>query len=74
MDTSPLSIITDEPNLLAAVRELYSRRPESRHLQPWELQSLLWLLGYTNDLAPEAEIAAAAAVARTDWDSDGVAA
>jgi hypothetical protein len=56
--------------MLAAVRELYSRRPETRCLEAWELQSLLFLLGYTNGLAPEAEIAAAIEVARTDWMPD----
>lgn len=53
--------------LLPLLRELYSRRPEARLLAPWELQTLLWSLGYTDELADEHEIAAAAAVARTDW-------
>jgi hypothetical protein len=53
--------------LLPAVRELYSRRPEARRLAPWELQVLMWSLGYTADLEDEGEIAAAAEVARTDW-------
>ena len=53
--------------LLANVRDLYSRRPEAFYLEPWELQSLLWSLGYTEDLADEAEIAAAVEVARGDW-------
>jgi hypothetical protein len=53
--------------LLLAVRKLYSRQPESFHLEPWELQSLLWSLGYTEELADEAEIAAALEVARGDW-------
>jgi hypothetical protein len=73
MLTPPRSSI-HEPSLVAAIRERCSCLPETRHLQSWELQSLLWLLGYTNDLAREAEIAAAAEVARTDWDPDGVAA
>ena len=52
--------------LLPAVRERYSRRPEASHLEPWQLQHLLWSLGYTEGLAGEAEIAAVE-VARTDW-------
>jgi hypothetical protein len=35
--------------------------------QPWELQHGLFSLGYTGDLADEAEIAAAVEVARGDW-------
>ena len=53
--------------LLPALRDLYSRLPETYHLQPWELQHILYSLGYTDDLAEEAEIAAAVEVARTDW-------
>jgi hypothetical protein len=53
--------------LLPAVRDLYSRLPETYHLQPWELQHVLFSLGYTDDLADEAEIAAAVEVARSDW-------
>ncbi len=53
--------------LLPAVRDLYSRHPEAVYLEPWELQSMLWSLGYTEDLADEAEIAAAVEVARLDW-------
>jgi hypothetical protein len=53
-------------NLLPAVSDLYSR-PETYHLHPWELQHLLLSLGYTEDLADEAEIDAAIEVARTDW-------
>jgi hypothetical protein len=53
--------------LLPALRDLYSRLPEMYYRQPWELQSALFLLGYTDDLADEAEIAAAVAMARTDW-------
>jgi hypothetical protein len=56
--------------VLAAVRELYSRRPETRYLEPWELQHVLFSLGYTDDLAHEPEIAAAIDVARTDWTPD----
>ena len=53
--------------LLPAVRDLYSRHPEMHDLEPWELQSALFVLGYTDDLAGEAEIAAAVEVARSDW-------
>jgi len=53
--------------LLPAVRDLSSRLPETYHRQPWELQHVLFSLGYTDELADEAEIAAAAEVARTDW-------
>jgi hypothetical protein len=53
--------------LLPAIRDLYSRQPEYRHLQPWELQWLLYALTYTDDLADEAEIAAAVEVARGDY-------
>ena len=53
--------------LLPALRELYSRQPEAFYLAPWELQSLLWSLGYPDGLAEEAEIAAAVEVARGDW-------
>ena len=35
--------------------------------QPWELQHVLNSLGYVDDLADEAEIAAAVEVARGDW-------
>jgi len=55
------------------LRDLYSHLPETRYHEPYELQSLLWLLGYCEDLVPEAEIAAAAAVARTELDPDEVA-
>jgi hypothetical protein len=60
------AIVAHEPNLLASVRELYSRLPEARTLEPCKLQGTLWLLHYTNDLAPEAEIASAMEVARGD--------
>jgi hypothetical protein len=69
-----INIITDEPNLLGLVRELYSRRPETRFREAWELQHLLFSLGYTNGLAPEAEIDAAMEVARGDFDPEGAAA
>jgi hypothetical protein len=53
--------------LLPLLRDLYSRHPEMRHLEAWELQSALFVLGYTNVLENEWEIAAAADVARQDW-------
>jgi hypothetical protein len=71
---APKRSIQDDSNLLAAIRELYSRLPETRTLEPYELQGTLWLLGYTDDLAPEAEIAAAVEVARGDFDPEGAAA
>jgi len=67
---APHRSIQDDSNLLAAIRELYSRLPEMRCCEPWELQTILFSLGYTDDLAPEAEIAAAVEVARTDFDPD----
>ena len=56
--------------IVPLLRELYSRRPEARYLEPYELQSLLWSLNYTDELLDEAEIAAAIEVARTDFDPD----
>ena len=53
--------------LLPLFRDLYSKHPEMRTLEPWELQHVLWTLSYTEDLEDEGEIAAAADVARTDW-------
>jgi hypothetical protein len=53
--------------LLPAIRELYSRRPEYVSHEPWEQQHVLFLLGYVDVLADEAEIAAAVKVARSDW-------
>ncbi len=60
----------DEQNVLAMLRELYSRRPETRDLEPYELQSLLYSLNYTDELLNEAEIASAMEVARRDYDPD----
>ena len=59
MRSTPRGIIPNEPDVLGLVRELHSRRPEARFLEPYELQSLLWSLGYCEDLNPEGEIAAA---------------
>ena len=53
--------------LLPAIRELYSRRPEYFHHEPWELVHVLYSLNYTDDLADEAEISAAVEVARGDY-------
>lgn len=53
--------------LLPAVRDLYSRHPEMYGLEAWELQSALFVLGYADDLAGEAEIAAAVEVAMGDY-------
>ena len=69
-----MNIISDDPNLLALVRELYSKHPEMYGLEAWEMQSALFMLGYTNGLAPEAEIATAMEVARGDYDPEGAAA
>jgi len=65
-----MGIVAHEPDPLPKVRELYSRLPETRYLQPWELQHLLFSLGYSDGLVPEAEIAAAVEVARSDWAPD----
>jgi hypothetical protein len=53
--------------LLPALRDLYSRLPEMYFHQPWELQHVLFSLGYVDDLVDEAEIAAAVEVDRMDW-------
>jgi hypothetical protein len=47
--------------LVPCLRDLYSRLPEMYFNQPWELQHVLFSLGYVDDLADEAEIAAAVA-------------
>lgn len=69
-----ISIVTHEPDLLASVRELHSLLPDTRYLEPWELQHVLFSLNYTNGLAEEADIAAAVEVARGDFDPEGAAA
>jgi hypothetical protein len=53
--------------LVPCLRDLYSRLPEMYFHQPWELQHVLFSLGYTDDLADEAEIAAAVEVAQGGW-------
>jgi hypothetical protein len=70
MNSPPQRILPNQPDVLGLVRELYSRRPEARCLEAYELQSLLWSLGYCEELIPEAEIGAAIEVARTDFDPD----
>ena len=67
---APQRIITDDHDLLPAVREVFSRNPEMRSLEAWEMQSALFVLGYTDGLASEAQIAAAIEVARTDSGPD----
>ena len=69
-----MNIVVHEPNLLALVRDLYSRLPETRFREAWELQHLLFSLGYSDGLVPEAEIATAMEVARGDFDPEGAAA
>jgi hypothetical protein len=53
--------------LLPAIRDLYSRHPEYFDHEPWELVHVLYSLNYTDDLADEAEIAAAVEVAQGDY-------
>jgi hypothetical protein len=53
--------------LLPAIRDLYSRLPKTYHLQPWELQWMLYALNYADELENETEIAAAVEVVRSDW-------
>ena len=67
---APTHIVHDPPCLLAAIREVYSSLPETRYLESWELQHVLYSLGYTDDLADEAEIDSAIKIARTDWAPD----
>lgn len=49
--------------LVAALRDLYRRRPETRHLQAWELPWMLYALNYTDELEDEDAIVDAVAVA-----------
>lgn len=46
----------------AMLRDLYRRNPDARYLLAWELQTLLWSLGYTDELLDETEIAEAVKV------------
>ena len=70
MRSAPQRSIQDDLNLLAAIREVYSRLPETYYREPWELQHILFSLGYTDDLADEAKIDAAIKIARTDRTPD----
>jgi hypothetical protein len=54
--------------LLPLIRELFSRSPEYRYREAWELQWLLFSLNYTDRLEDEREIEAARDVALTDLD------
>jgi hypothetical protein len=45
--------------LLLRVRDLYSRHPEMYDLEPWELQSALFVLGYTDEIADEETVSRA---------------
>lgn len=54
--------------LLALIRELYSRSPEISYLLAWELQHVLFSLEYVDDLVDEAVIEAARDVALSDFD------
>jgi hypothetical protein len=56
--------------LLPLIRDLYSKHPEMRDLDAWELQSALFLLCYTDELEDEDAIEAARDVALTDLDPD----
>jgi hypothetical protein len=47
---------------VAALRDLYRRRPATRHLQAWELQWMLYALNYTDELEDGDAIADAVAV------------
>jgi hypothetical protein len=67
---APRRSIQDDPNLLALIRELYSRHPEYRSHEAWELAHVLWSLGYVEDLPDEAVLSAAIKLARTDWSPD----
>jgi hypothetical protein len=53
------------------IRDLYCR-PETVFSQPWELQMLLWSLGYTDELVNERDMAAVEA-ARKGWINYGAA-
>jgi hypothetical protein len=53
--------------ILPLLRDLYSKHPEYLTLEAWELQQVLWSLGYVEDLEDEGEIVAASEVARQDW-------
>jgi hypothetical protein len=69
-----MDIVGHDSNVLASVRDLYSRRPETHFLGAWELQHVLRSLRYTGALAEEVEIVAAIEVAQTDFDPEAGAA
>ena len=50
--------------LVPHVRDLVSLCPEYFWLEPWELQDVLFSLGYTDDLVDEGEIWATVEIAR----------
>ena len=60
----------DSHDVLPMLRDLHSKHPEARYFEPYELRSMLWSLGYADELLDEAEIEAAIEVARTDLDPD----
>jgi hypothetical protein len=60
----------DPDDVLSMLCDLYSRRPETRDLVAWELQHILWSLGYTDELLDESEIAAGLKAARVTSDPD----
>ena len=60
--------------LADAVRDLYRRLPETYYNHPWELQHVLFTMGYVDGLVPEKEIRAAIEVARQDGPQWGSAA
>ena len=64
----------DSREILPMLRELFSQRPETRCLESWELQSLLFPLRYTDGLLNENDIDNALEVARTDFDPEAGAA
>jgi hypothetical protein len=55
---------------LPLVRELFSRNPEYRSREAWELQWLLFSLRYTDELEDERVIEDAMEVALGDFDPD----
>jgi hypothetical protein len=59
-------VLVSAAELVPVLRDLYLSLPETYHLQPWELQHVLFRLGYTDDLADEAKIASAVEVAQGD--------
>jgi hypothetical protein len=66
MTFAPQRSIQDRPDVLDLVRELFSRLPEYRHYEPWELQWLLFALNYCDGLIPEGEISGALEALRVE--------